>query len=59
VWIQLKMRDISARAAASGGPLPRAWRRLFVWWVVLGFAAFFAFLAIFHLMVAKRLPFMS
>jgi uncharacterized membrane protein len=56
VWIQLKMRDVSASAAASGGPLPRAWWRYFTWWVVLGFAAFFAFIAIFHLMVVKRLP---
>ena len=59
VWIQLKLRDISGHAAASGGPLPRAWWRYFAWWTALGFSAFFAFLAIFHLMVAKRLPFPS
>lgn len=57
VWIQLRLRDISAQAAARSERLPRAWWRLFAWWVVLGVAAFVAFVAIFHLMVAKRLPF--
>lgn len=57
VWIQLKLRDLSADAVAQGTRLPHAWWRLFAWWVVLGIAAFVAFLAIFHLMVAKRLPF--
>ena len=57
VWIQLKLRDLSAGALAHRTPLARTWWRLFTWWVVLGVAAFAAFLAIFHLMVAKRLPF--
>jgi uncharacterized membrane protein len=59
VWIQGKLRDISADAAARGSALPHAWWRLFGWWVVLGIAAFVAFLAIFHLMIAKRLLFGS
>jgi uncharacterized membrane protein len=56
VWIQLRLRDLSAQAAAANAALPRQYWRLFLWWVALGLAAFIAFLAIFHLMVAKRLP---
>ena len=54
VWIQHRLRDLSAAAAASGAPLPPAYWRWFAAWVVLGILAFFAFLAIFWLMVAKR-----
>ena len=57
VWIQLRLRDLSAQAAAAGAALPRAYWRFFAWWVALGTSAFIAFLAIFYLMVAKRLPF--
>jgi uncharacterized membrane protein len=53
VWIQMRLRDLALRAAQSGEPLPRAWRRLFAAWVALGVAAFVVFLAIFHWMVAK------
>ncbi len=57
VWIQLRLRDHANAAAAAGhAVLPRAYWRFFAAWVVLGFAAFFAFLAIFYLMVAKQLP---
>ena len=54
VWIQHRLRDLSAAAAASGTALPQAYWRWFAAWVVLGFVAFFAFLSIFWLMVAKR-----
>jgi uncharacterized membrane protein len=57
VWIQVRLRDLSARAAGAGEPLPPRFWFFFRWWVGLGFVAFFAFLAIFYLMVAKRLPF--
>lgn len=57
VWIQLRLRDISAQAAASNSRLPPAYWRFFGWWVGLGWVAFIAFLAIFYLMVAKRVPF--
>lgn len=57
VWIQLRLRDLSAAAAAAGGPLPRAYWRFFAWWVALGWVAFIAFVAIFWMMVAKRVPF--
>jgi uncharacterized membrane protein len=53
VWIQLRLRNLAQAAAASGTALPRKWWGLFSAWVVLGVAAFAAFLMIFHLMVAK------
>jgi uncharacterized membrane protein len=54
VWIQLRLRDLSAQAAASGAVLPATYWRFFRWWVGLGSVALVAFLAIFFLMVAKR-----
>ena len=56
VWIQLRLRDLSQAAARDGTDLPPRYWRLFGVWTVLGFAAFFAFLAIFHLMITKQLP---
>ncbi len=57
VWIQLRLRDLSAHAAASNSRLPPAYWRLFSWWAGLGWVAFIAFAAIFWLMIAKRVPF--
>lgn len=57
VWIQLRLRDISAQAAASNSRLPPAYWRLFGWWMGLGWVAFVAFVTIFYMMVAKQLPF--
>ena len=57
VWIQLRLRELSAQAASANSRLPPAYWRLFGWWVALGMVAFVAFLAIFWLMVAKRVPF--
>ncbi|GAB3646660.1 DUF2269 family protein [Ramlibacter alkalitolerans] len=56
VWIQIRMRDVAVAADRAREPLPRVYRRLFQWWTGLGFAAFFPFVFIFWLMVAKRLP---
>ena len=57
VWIQMRLRDESRANAAAGTPLsPRYWR-FFTAWVVLGCIAFALFLAIFWMMVAKRVPF--
>jgi uncharacterized membrane protein len=53
VWIQLRMRDLARAAVATATPLPAAYRRWFALWTALGFVAFFAFVAIFWLMVAK------
>ncbi|QGZ40350.1 putative membrane protein [Pseudoduganella flava] len=53
VWLQMRLRDTAAAAAAEGTPLPPAFWRYFKRWIVLGIPAFFAFLAVFYLMVAK------
>ena len=53
VWIQARMRDLARDAAASGAPLPRAYRRLFHVWFAFGIPGFGAVLAIVWLMVAK------
>jgi uncharacterized membrane protein len=56
VALQIRMRKVAEAAERSGAPLPAAYDRLFHWWTGLGFGAFFAFLLIFWLMVAKALP---
>jgi uncharacterized membrane protein len=53
VWMQSRMRNLAVAAAASGEPLPPAYRRLFRWWFAFGFPAFTAVLAIFWLMIAR------
>jgi uncharacterized membrane protein len=53
VWMQSRMRSLAASAAASGGPLPAQYHRLFRWWFAFGIPAFTAVLAIFWLMIAR------
>jgi uncharacterized membrane protein len=53
VALQMRMRTLAVEAAAQDAPLPPAFTRCLLWWVALGFLAFFAFLAIFYLMVFK------
>ena len=53
VWMQAKMRDLAAAAAAANGTLPASYHRLYRLWFALGFPAFFAVLAIFWLMIAR------
>ena len=53
VWLQMRLRDLAAHAAADATPLPPAYWQAFRAWVALGVPALFAFLAIFWLMVAK------
>lgn len=60
VWIQMRLRDLAADAAADGSPLPQSYHRLFWTWFAFGFPAFGAVLAIFWLMIARpdiTLPF--
>lgn len=56
VAIQLQLRAEARRCAAHGWELSTRYRRLFLVWAGLGAVAFFAFLAIFWLMVTKHLP---
>ena len=53
VWMQTKMRDLAAEAAAAGAPLPDIYHRLFRLWFAFGFPAFAAVLAIFWLMISR------
>jgi uncharacterized membrane protein len=53
VWMQMKLRDLSAKAAASSAPLPDAYYRLFRLWFAFGVPAFLSVLLIFWLMIAK------
>lgn len=53
IWMQQRMRDLAARAAADSAPLPPAYHRLFRLWFIYGFPGFGAVLAILWLMIAK------
>ncbi|HEY0589801.1 MAG TPA: DUF2269 domain-containing protein [Pseudoduganella sp.] len=53
VWLQMKMRDLAAEAMRQASALPARFWRYFRAWVVLGIPAFFAFIAVFYLMVVK------
>lgn len=53
VALQLRIRDLAARAAREGCALPPQYYRCFRWWFALGWPAFAAVLATFWLMVAK------
>lgn len=53
VLIQIRVRDMAARAAATGAPLPAAYTSDMNLWFALGWPAFSALVFIFLLMVAK------
>lgn len=53
VWIQMRLRDLSAEAVRNDTDLPPQYWRYFKTWVALGVPAFAAFIVIFWLMVAK------
>lgn len=53
VWMQAKMRDLAAGAAAAGAPLPAVYHTLFRLWFAFGFPAFAAVMAIFWLMISR------
>ena len=57
VWLQMRLRDIAVAAAARGRELPVQYARLLGAWTALGFPALFSFLAIFYMMVARKVPF--
>jgi uncharacterized membrane protein len=56
VWMQMRMRDLAARAVRDRAPLPQAYHRLFWLWFAFGFPAFGAVVAIFWLMIARPYP---
>ena len=53
VWIQRRMRDLAAQAAAAGKTLPERYHRLFRLWFAFGFPGFGSEMLIIWLMVAK------
>ncbi len=53
LWMQRRMRDLAAAAAAAGTMLPPAYHRLFRLWFVFGIPGFGSVLAIVWLMIAK------
>ena len=53
VWIQTQLRDLAAKAAASGAPLGERYHHLFRIWFAFGFPGFGAVLLIMWLMIAK------
>jgi uncharacterized membrane protein len=53
VWIQRRMRDIAAQAAAAGEALPEKYYQLFRLWFAFGFPGFGSVMLIIWLMIAK------
>jgi uncharacterized membrane protein len=53
VWMQMRMRDMAARAAAADAPLPPGYWTYLRRWAALGLPAFLALVAVFWLMIAK------
>ncbi len=56
VWLQVRLRDIAAAAAAEGRELPASYAAHLGAWAALGVPALVSFLAIFYMMVARRVP---
>jgi len=53
VWLQIRLRSVAGEAARNNTALPSIYWRYFWIWVALGIPAFFAFVIVFYLMVAK------
>lgn len=53
IFIQVRLRNLAAAAAANDTPLPQAFDRYYRIWFVLGWPAFAGVLAILWLMIAK------
>ena len=53
VWLQIRMRNLAARAMRDGTALPTEYFRYYRWWFYLGWPAFIGVLLVFYLMVVK------
>jgi uncharacterized membrane protein len=53
VWMQVRMRDLAARAAARNEALPPLYWSYLRRWTALGVPAFLALVVVFWLMIAK------
>jgi uncharacterized membrane protein len=53
VWLQVRMRNLAARAMQDGTALPTEYARYYRCWFYLGWPAFIGVLLVFYLMVAK------
>jgi uncharacterized membrane protein len=53
VWLQIRMRDMAATAAASGSDLSALYFKYYRRWFALGWPAFIGVLVVFYLMVGK------
>ena len=56
VWLQIRMRDLAADAAAQRESLPATYWRMARWWFWLGVPAFTSMVLVVALMVLKHLP---
>lgn len=55
LWLQIRVRNMATQALRDNTELPEQAHRYMRIWIVLGWPAFLAFIAIFWLMVAKPL----
>src|SRR3954468_20413945 len=53
VWMQMRLRDLAAKAATEQSPLPDEYHRIFWHWCAFGVPAFAAVALIFWMMIAK------
>lgn len=53
VWIQIQLKNMTAKAVETGEPLPPRYSKLFKIWFLLGWPAFIGLVAVFFLMVFK------
>jgi uncharacterized membrane protein len=53
VWMQTRLRDLAAKAATDGTPLPDEYHRIFWHWCAFGVPAFVAVALVFWMMIAK------
>lgn len=56
VWLQIRMRNLAADAAARNAQLPEVYFRYYRCWFGLGWPAFAGVLVVFYLMIAKPGP---